>query len=102
MADPLRTPRTPPSILSNAASMRMKISIVTPSYNQAGFVSRTLDSVAMQSYAEYEHLIYDGLSTDGSTRSEARRVGKECVSTCRSRWSQYLYNKKRQQKIQHL
>src|SRR3546814_18089741 len=23
------------------------------------------------------------------TRSEARRVGKECVSTCRSRWSPY-------------
>src|SRR3546814_3465675 len=23
-----------------------------------------------------------------STRSEERRVGKECVSTCRSRWSQ--------------
>src|SRR3546814_16345075 len=22
-------------------------------------------------------------------RSEARRVGKECVSTCRSRWSQF-------------
>src|SRR3546814_17258267 len=22
-------------------------------------------------------------------RSEERRVGKECVSTCRSRWSQY-------------
>src|SRR3546814_9167574 len=25
----------------------------------------------------------------GPNRSEARRVGKECVSTCRSRWSQY-------------
>src|SRR3546814_20316929 len=24
-----------------------------------------------------------------STRSEERRVGKECVSTCRSRWSPY-------------
>src|SRR3546814_17560228 len=24
------------------------------------------------------------------TRSEERRVGKECVSTCRSRWSPYL------------
>src|SRR3546814_12866708 len=24
-----------------------------------------------------------------SARSEERRVGKECVSTCRSRWSQY-------------
>src|SRR3546814_13473285 len=23
----------------------------------------------------------------GATRSEERRVGKECVSTCRSRWS---------------
>src|SRR3546814_20923392 len=26
-------------------------------------------------------------------RSEARRVGKECVSTCRSRWSTYTYKK---------
>src|SRR3546814_12380978 len=27
------------------------------------------------------------LSHFGETRSEERRVGKECVSTCRSRWS---------------
>src|SRR3546814_18591699 len=27
-------------------------------------------------------------------RSEERRVGKACVSTCRSRWSPYHYNKK--------
>src|SRR3546814_2429673 len=26
---------------------------------------------------------------DGDSRSEERRVGKECVSTCRSRWSPY-------------
>src|SRR3546814_13989525 len=26
----------------------------------------------------------------GVDRSEERRVGKECVSTCRSRWSPYL------------
>src|SRR3546814_11555867 len=26
-------------------------------------------------------------------RSEERRVGKECVSTCRSRWSPYHYTK---------
>src|SRR3546814_17117088 len=30
-----------------------------------------------------------------SIRSEERRVGKECVSTCRSRWSPYHYNKKK-------
>src|SRR3546814_19036994 len=26
---------------------------------------------------------------EGKDRSEARRVGKACVSTCRSRWSPY-------------
>src|SRR3546814_15540423 len=31
----------------------------------------------------------------GPTRSEERRVGKECVSTCRSRWSAYHYKKKK-------
>src|SRR3546814_14188944 len=31
-------------------------------------------------------------------RSEERRVGKECVSTCRSRWSPYPLNKKRDHK----
>src|SRR3546814_11216552 len=29
-------------------------------------------------------------------RSEERRVGKECVSTCRSRWSPYHQKKKNQ------
>src|SRR3546814_4829601 len=29
------------------------------------------------------------LSKAGVNRSEERRVGKECVSTCRSRWSPY-------------
>src|SRR3546814_19179240 len=28
-------------------------------------------------------------SLPGAVRSEERRVGKECVSTCRSRWSPY-------------
>src|SRR3546814_16006950 len=31
-------------------------------------------------------------------RSEERRVGKECVSTCRSRWSPYHSKKQKQQK----
>src|SRR3546814_18059856 len=32
---------------------------------------------------------------DALGRSEERRVGKECVSTCRSRWSPYHYKKKK-------
>src|SRR3546814_2102622 len=35
-------------------------------------------------------VVYAKLSTRySSLRSEERRVGKECVSTCRSRWSPY-------------
>src|SRR3546814_16383952 len=30
-----------------------------------------------------------GSNGSGTVRSEERRVGKECVSTCRSRWSPY-------------
>src|SRR3546814_16615741 len=33
-------------------------------------------------------------------RSEERRVGKECVSTCRSRWSPY-HSKKNNKKNKH-
>src|SRR3546814_19835517 len=33
--------------------------------------------------------------------SEGRRVGKQCVSTCRSRWSTSLYNKKAKQNSRH-
>src|SRR3546814_13064383 len=34
------------------------------------------------------------VAVDAIQRSEERRVGKECVSTCRSRWSPYHSKKK--------
>src|SRR3546814_15022466 len=40
----------------------------------------------------HEHTVpglSDGGAHVGTIRSEERRVGKECVSTCRSRWSPY-------------
>ncbi len=42
----------------------MKISIVTVSYNSAATIANTLRSVAFQTYADIEHLIIDGQSTD--------------------------------------
>src|SRR3546814_14351342 len=33
-------------------------------------------------------------TAENAFRSEERRVGKECVSTCRSRWSTYTKKKK--------
>jgi glycosyltransferase involved in cell wall biosynthesis len=43
-----------------------RISIVTPSYNQAAFLRRTLASVHEQGYPNLEHIVIDGGSTDGS------------------------------------
>src|SRR3546814_17676209 len=39
---------------------------------------------------------------DCASRSEERRVGKECVSTCRSRWSPQHKTKKRYNMNHHI
>jgi glycosyltransferase involved in cell wall biosynthesis len=44
----------------------MKVSIVTPSFNQGQFIERTLQSVACQAGAEIEHVVFDGGSTDNT------------------------------------
>ena len=51
-----------------------RITIVTPSYNQADYLEETLRSVLLQSYPNLEYIVIDGGSSDGSV-AILRRYG---------------------------
>ena len=44
----------------------MKISIVTPCYNSIKTIRQTFDSILLQSFVDYEYIVVDGASTDGT------------------------------------
>lgn len=43
-----------------------KISIITPTFNQAGYIERTIKSILNQDYPNIEYIVMDGGSTDGT------------------------------------
>ncbi|PPD41670.1 MAG: glycosyl transferase [Methylocystis sp.] len=57
----------------------MKFSVVTVCYNNVSTIADTLDSVARQSWADREHVIVDGASTDGTVALIEARADS-CVS----------------------
>ena len=61
----------------------MKLSIITINLNQCAGLRETLASVAAQKFTDYEHIIIDGGSTDGSVDEIRAYERGSCRDACR-------------------
>lgn len=66
LRDFVSAPRFDPSAPPGRDPAWPRITLVTPSFNQAPFLERTILSIHNQGYPNLEHIVMDGGSTDGS------------------------------------
>ncbi len=55
----------------------LKISIITPNYNYAGYIGKTIESILGQDYPNWEHIIVDDGSTDNSVEVISKYAGTD-------------------------
>src|SRR3546814_16960623 len=79
------TQTSDPGIVSEQAQLSRNYEVLKDQYDK---LLADRDDVRLRGDVQSE--------TDAIKRSEARRVGKEWVSTCSSRWSRNHYKKKKQ------
>lgn len=73
----------------------MKLSIITINWNNAEGLERTLKSVLVQTNREFEHIIVDGASTDGSVdviKEYVKQVNGDCADNTSTIQVEYKHN----------
>jgi glycosyltransferase involved in cell wall biosynthesis len=53
------------------------VSVVTPFHNTAAYLAECIDSVLAQTYSNFEYILVDNCSTDGSTEIAERYAGRD-------------------------
>jgi glycosyltransferase involved in cell wall biosynthesis len=72
---------------------RPRVSVITPSLNQARWLADTIRSVAMQDYPDVEHIVMDGGSSDGSQELLAASPSVTCWRSEPDRGQSHAINK---------
>ncbi len=62
----LATPALQKDHTCSSQRFRLKVSIIIPLYNKASYVRRALESISAQTFADFEAIVVDDGSTDGS------------------------------------
>lgn len=71
------------------AKQYLKISVITPSYNQGQFIKSTINSLLDQKYPNLEYIVQDGGSTD------------QTIKILKSHKTQFIYESKKDQGQSH-
>lgn len=66
--------------MPNSKTSLPTISAITPSFNQAEYLGRCLESVSMQTHAALEHLVFDPGSTDDSRIIAEQHAGVTLIA----------------------
>src|SRR5262245_7467930 len=60
-----------------SATEHPTVSVVTPFYNTADYLEECIESVLAQTYRDFEYVLVDNCSTDGSSEIAARAAGRD-------------------------